>query len=171
MIKKLFIASLLIVVFNFIAGAQQLKGDPWIFQVYKELYSRQPNAWELNIQNYNGGSWNNYGELKTYVQQYQSSMRNQGLSVSAINLANGTAVAFFNQNNKLIAADLISQDGGSLVASGGGNIALNSGSNLTKAGITLKPDLAGVRFGSKYTTLSAGTKVIPTSGKGALIIR
>ena len=36
-------------------NTQQLKGDPWIFQVYKELWGRQPNSWELNMRNYNNG--------------------------------------------------------------------------------------------------------------------
>src|SRR3712207_735827 len=39
------------------ASASQLKGDTWIFNAYKELYGRQPNVWELNVQNYNLGSW------------------------------------------------------------------------------------------------------------------
>ncbi|HEY8659513.1 MAG TPA: hypothetical protein VIL78_10775, partial [Hanamia sp.] len=135
-------------------------------------YSRQPNAWELNIQNYNGGSWNNYGELKTYVLQYQSSMSNQGLSISTSLLPGGNIAVFFVQGGKSIAVDLIAQDGGTLIAAGAGNIALNSGANfLSKVGITVKSDLAGVYFGSKYAVQSTGTKVIPVSGKGALIIR
>ena len=43
-----------------------VKGDPWIFQAYCELYNRTPTALEVNIGNYNQGSWNNYGELKNY---------------------------------------------------------------------------------------------------------
>ena len=102
--------------------AQQLKGDPWIFYAYQELYNRQPNAWELNIKNYNAGSWNNYDELRRYVKMYQISLRNNNLTVSTTTLASGNVVALFNQNGRSIAANLISQDGGGIIASGGGNI-------------------------------------------------
>src|ERR1035437_4349529 len=163
MLKKLFVVSLFIVAFNFYAGAQQLKGDPWIFQAYKELYNLQPNAWELNIKNYNNGSWNNYGELKSYVVQYQRSLSQYNLSITTISLRNGQTAALFNQYGKSIAADVISNDGGSIVATGGGNLVAQGGGNLAS--------LPGVSFGSSYTIKSNGTKVIPTSGKGALIIR
>lgn len=167
MLKKLFALLLFILAFNFYAGAQmKLTGDPWIFQAYNELFNRPPSAWELNINNYNGGSWNNYGELKDYVMQYRRSIALQRVSITTTSLGNGTSVAFFNQNGILIAADLITNDGGTLVATGGGNIHIPSGSNLT-----IKPDLAGVTFGSKYAVQSTGTKIIPSSGKGALIIR
>jgi len=174
MIKKLSFALLLfILAFNFYAGAQmKLTGDPWIKQAYQELYSRQPNAWEYNIKNYNSGSWNNYSELKNYVSQYQSSMTTQRLNTSTALLPDNNIAVFFVQGGKSIAVDLIAQDGGTLIAAGAGNIALNSGANfLSKVGITVKSDLAGVYFGSKYAVQSTGTKVIPVSGKGALIIR
>ncbi len=59
MIKKLIFTTMFFVVaFNFSVSAQ-LKGDPWIFQLYKEMYNRQPSAWELNINNYNRNS--NFG--------------------------------------------------------------------------------------------------------------
>src|ERR1043165_1695557 len=52
-----------------------LKGDPWIFQAYAELYDRPPRALELDINLYNGGSWNNYNELKGYIQQTQNALQ------------------------------------------------------------------------------------------------
>ena len=171
MLKKLFVVSLFIVACNFYAGAQQLKGDPWIFQVYKELYSRQPNAWELNINNYNSGSWNNYGELKSYVVQYQRSLSQNNLSITTTSLRNGQTAALFNQYGKSIAADVISNDGGSIVATGGGNLVAQGGGNLVAQGGGNLASLPGVSFGSSYTIQSTGTKVIPVSGKGALIIR
>src|SRR5665647_895946 len=115
--KKLFIALfVLISVFHSTVEAQQLKGDPWIFQAYKELYNGPPTAWELNIQNYNGGSWNNYGELKNYIVQYQHSKGSQGLSISTTSLGNGKIAVLFNLNGKSIAANLITNDGGTIIA-------------------------------------------------------
>lgn len=62
--KKLFLTTMLIIFLSINVTAQSLTGDPWIFQAYKELYARSPNAFELNINNYNLGSWNSYPELK-----------------------------------------------------------------------------------------------------------
>ena len=169
--KKLYFALLLfILAVNFNASAQ-LKGDPWIFKVYKELWGIQPNAWELNIKNYNGGSWNSYAELKKYVSQYQNSMTTQGLTVSVKNISDVNFAVVFNQNGRSIAVDLITNDGGTIKVAGAGNIALISGANLlANAGIVVNANLAGATFGSRYTLQSEGTKVIQTSGKGALII-
>ena len=169
--KSIFALLFLMLAFNLNSGAQQLKGDPWIFKVYKELWGIQPNAWELNIKNYNGGSWNSYAELKKYVSQYQNSMTTQGLSVSVKSLGDVKVAVVFNQNGRSIAVDLITNDGGTLIAAGAGNIAINSGSNLlANAGIVVNANLAGASFGSRYTLQSGNTKVIPTSGQGALII-
>lgn len=169
--KILFVFFLFFLFFNFNADAQQLKGDPWIFQVYQQLYHRQPTAWELNIYNYNNGSWNNYGELKNYIVQYQNAMRNYGFSVSTINLSNGKIAVLFNQNGITMAADLITNDGGTLVAQGGGNLVAQGGGNIVAQGGGNLASLPGVSFGSRYTLQSNGTKVVPTSGRGALIIR
>lgn len=166
---------LLAIIFCFISitilKAQSLKGDPWIFQVYKELYNRQPNAWELNIHNYNNGSWNNYTELKNYVTQYQTAMRGQGLNVRTVNLSNGLVAALFNQNGKAIAIDLITNDGGSIVASGGGNIVASGAGNIVTNSTGNITGLSGAYFGGNRTLQSTGTKVIPVSGNGALIIK
>ena len=169
--KQKLILGIILCFFSFSILKAQLKGDPWIFQAYKELYSRQPTAWELNIQNYNLGSWNNYGELKTYVQNYQNSLSNAGISVSTISVNGNRTVALFNQGGKSVAVDLISNDGGSIVASGAGNIVASGAGNIVTNATGNITNLAGVSFGGKYTVQSGNTKVIPTSGKGALIIR
>ncbi|MCY7290837.1 MAG: hypothetical protein LH615_01525, partial [Ferruginibacter sp.] len=71
--KHKLLLTIIICIFSFsFVNAQ----DPWIIQVYKELHNRQPSAWELNIKNYNLGTWNNYGELKSYIQEYQNSLIN-----------------------------------------------------------------------------------------------
>lgn len=177
--KQKFILVAILFSLSFAKANAQVKGDPWIFQVYQELYSRQPTAWEVNIKNYNSGSWNNYGELKGYIQQYQNSIKNMGISISTTNLKSGNVLALFNQNGKSIAADLITNDGGSIVASGGGNIVASGGGNIVASGggnIVASgggniSSLLGVSFGSGRTLQSTGTKVVPTSGSGALIIR
>jgi hypothetical protein len=46
--------------------------DPWIVQIYKELYNASPTAKECDIKNYNNGSWNSYNELKGYIKQYKT---------------------------------------------------------------------------------------------------
>lgn len=181
MTKKLIFAFLLTFAFNFNADAQKLTGDPWIFQMYKELYNRQPSAWELNIKNYNLGSWNNYGELKTYVQQYQNSMTSKKLTVTVKSIDNKKSAAIFHQNGVPAAGSFINNDSGSLIGNDGAGLIGNDAAGLigidaaTLIGIdaaTLK-NLPGVSFGIVGTRYlgSSGIKVIPTSGRGTLVIK
>lgn len=149
--------------------AQDLKGDPWIFKAYQELYFRKPNAWELNIYNYNQGSWNNYEELKTYITRFQSSLASNGISISTLVFNKSQTVALFNKGGKSIAVDLISNDGGSIVAQGGGNLVAQGGGNLVAQGGGNIQDLQGVGFQNVYKLLS-GQKVIASSGKSALVL-
>jgi len=164
-------------VFTFCAAAAMAQtGDPWIKQVYNNAYNRDPTAIEYNIHNYNDGHWNNYGELQHYVAVYKASMDANGITtkVSQGTLANGTKVAAWYQNGRLIAADLITNDGGSIVAQGGGNIVAQGGGNIVAQGggnIVVDKTTKGAGFGGQYTVQSAGTTVIKTSGSGALIIR
>ncbi len=154
--------------------AQKPKGDPWIFQAYQELYYRQPNAWELNIRNYGDGSWKNYGELKSYIQQYQNSQKFQGLSVRTINLSNGQVAALFNKDGRAVAVDLITNDGGSIVASGAGNIVASGAGNIVTNASGNITGLLGVYFGPSSTKVlvsGPGAGVYKTSGSGALIIK
>lgn len=46
--------------------------DPWIKQVYNELYGRAPSAAECNIKNYNNGSWSGYEQLKGFIRTYNT---------------------------------------------------------------------------------------------------
>lgn len=168
-----------------------LKGDPWIFNAYNELYKRQPNAWELNIKNYNNGSWNSYNELKKYIQDFQNNLRSRKLEVKISEQTFGkNKVAGFFLNGQQVAVDLVSIEGGNVVAAGGGNVIAAGGGNVVSAGganvvsagganvvaagggnIRIAEGMAGVNFGGRYTVQSAGTKVIPTSGQGAIVIR
>ncbi len=173
-----------IAAYNRNKGAEQLKGDPWIFKAYCELFSRAPIAWELNVNNYNNGTWNSYDELKKYIQDYSRSLSKNGITViptQAILRTGGKMSevdgALFLQNGKPIAANLISKNGGSLVAAGGGNIVAAGAGNLIgldgatlvgNDGASLK-NLLGVSFTKNYNLM--GFTVIRTAGSSALVIK
>ncbi|HEY1199878.1 MAG TPA: hypothetical protein VGE79_02805 [Niastella sp.] len=159
-----------------------LTGDAWIFQVYKELYNRQPNAWELNIKNYNNGSWNNYDELKKYIGEFQSSLNKQNLQIKTAAWNNNNVLVGFFINGQQVAVNVVSPGGGNVVSAGGANVVSAGGANVVSAGganvvspgggnIIVNTNMAGVNFGGRYSVQSAGTKVISTSGSGALIIK
>jgi hypothetical protein len=160
----------------------ELKGDPWIFQVYKELYNRRPNAWELNVKNYNNESWNNYGELKNYIQEFQNTTRKQNLDIKTGPWTNDNVVVGFFINGQQVAVNVVSAGGGNVVAAGGANVVSAGGANVVSAGganvvaagggnILVNTGMAGVSFGGRYGVQSSGSKIITTSGKGAMIIR
>jgi hypothetical protein len=153
--------------FNRYQPGNHLKGDAWIFRAYTELYNRNPNDWELNIQNYNNGSWNGYDQLKTFIQQYQNSLSQNGIRVHTGRTLNGGTAAVFTDNNaKPLAVNLLSSDGGRVIAASGGNVVSAGGLNLT-----ISQNTAGVAFGSDRTVQSAGTRIVPTAGKTKLVIR
>lgn len=63
---------LLFILCSFLAKNSNAQNcDPWIVQIYKELYNASPTAKECDIKNYNNGSWNSYNELKGYIKQYK----------------------------------------------------------------------------------------------------
>jgi len=180
MIKKLFFATLLLTLASNFSVSAQLKGDPWIFNAYKELYNRQPEPLELNIQNYNGGSWNNYPELKKYVVDFQTSKQQGNYKFSSVIVNNTTAVQAIYQNNQQIAVaalsviggKIIASDGASIISGGAGNIISGGAGNLIGqdgAGIAITKSMGGISFGSSNTLMSESIKVLK-SGKGALII-
>lgn len=157
-----------------------LQGDPWIFQIYNELYNRNPNALEVNIKNYNGGSWGNYADLKNHVQEFQSSLLQAGITISTA-FVNNVAIVGFNQNGQQIAVaalslnggQIVANDGATIVSGGAGNIVSGGAGNLIGqdgAGIIINSAMGGISFGNSYTILSENTRVVK-SGKGSLIIR
>lgn len=154
----------------------QAKGDPWIKKVYNSIYSRDPNAFEYNIRLYNDGHWKDYMELLHFISDYNTNLIAAGISlkVSSQTYANNSVVVGVFQNGTLLAANLISNDGGGLVAAGGGNLIAAGAGNLIAAGagnFTVTAATKGASFGGSYTLASAGTKVIKTSGSGAMIIK
>jgi hypothetical protein len=151
---------ILIMTCTFETSAQ--KADPWIIQAYKEMYGRQPTTWELNINNYNLGSWNNYPELKRYVQEYQSSMQNNGYTVSLKALANNQTRVTFLQNGTAVAAGLIGNDAGSLVGNDGASLIGNDVAGL-----------AAISFADVSTkfTQASGIKYVKASGRGRIVFK
>jgi hypothetical protein len=176
--KKTLLSAFLFCALCFQLTAKAQKGDPWIFQAYKEMYKRQPQAWELNINLYNQGHWNNYNELKQYIQQYQSSLASMSITTRTVAVKNNQSVVLFDQNGKSIAVNLITNDGGSIVATGGGNVVAAGGGNVIAAGggnviaaggANLR-DLPGASLGGNRQLMSGDKKIIKTSGSGAIII-
>ncbi|NDK55399.1 hypothetical protein [Pontibacter fetidus] len=188
------------------ATTVKLEGDPWIFKAYRELYRREPVALELNVNNYNGGSWASYAQLKRFVAEFQNSLKNHNAQIKTVDTANGNQLTGLYLNGEQVAVALISKNGGGVVAAGGMNVVSAGGANVVAAGgmnvispgggnvvsagganvvsagganvvsagganISMHQNMAGLSFGGRYSVQSAGTKVIPTSGKSALIIR
>ena len=154
----------------------QAKGDPWIKKYYNDTYRREPTALEYNIKNYNNGSWNSYADLSKYIGEYQKNISASGLSFkfSTKTYANNSLIVGVFQNGTQLAASLISQDGGGVIAAGGGNIVASGGGNVVASGggnIVVNINTKGANFGGSYTLASEGTKVIKTSGSGAMIIK
>lgn len=166
---------------GFIAGYNRnrsgisLKGDPWIFQAYCELYGRAPQLWELNIQNYNNGSWANYGELKAFIQEAQKDWASNNLRPLAGTTNTGKpATVFVDPNNTLLAIDLVSPEGGAVIAPGGANVIAAGGGNAVAAGganFQFNSNTPGISFGSDRIIHSAGTRVIQTAGKTKLVLK
>lgn len=162
MLKKLFfVVMLLMLAFDFSANAQEVKGDPWIKQVYLQVYLRPPSAWEYNINNYNLGSWSSYGDLVYYVAQYQNSLNKDGYLVKTTSLGNNKSKAILTQNGKELAAALISNIGGELVGNDGTSLIGNDGSTLSV-----------LSFADKATKFTqAGIKTVKLSGRSMLVIK
>ncbi|MDQ6757128.1 MAG: hypothetical protein M3004_09345, partial [Bacteroidota bacterium] len=83
----------------------------------------------------------------------------------------GKSVAILNIDNKPRAADLISNDGGSIVASGAGNIVASGAGNIVASGAGNLKNLGGFSFGSASSKATASGSVIKTSGSAAIIIQ
>ena len=171
-----------IVTYNNNKSGSHIKGDPWIFKAYYELYSRIPIQWELNIKNYNNGSWSNYDELKKFITEYQNALVLNRVKVvmAVVKGASSFAekAAVFIIDGKITAANLIGNDAGSLKAVGGSEMAskgitsligLDGATLISDDGSTLK-SLQGVQFAGYGLKSEEGAKKIKTAGKTTLII-
>ena len=173
-----------IVTYNNALPGTHIKGDPWIFKAYYEIYNRAPIAWELNINNYNNGSWANYDELKKFIAEYQNALVVNRLKVIMAKVKSATnsiteLAAVFTIDGKMVAVDLIGNDAGSLTAVGGNAVAAKGATTLigmdgatliSDDGSTLK-SLQGVQFSTYSLNSTEGGKKIKTSGKTTLLIR
>jgi hypothetical protein len=171
-----------IVAYNNKKAGAHIKGDPWVFQAYYEMYNRTPIEWELNIKNYNNGSWSNYDELKKFITEYQNALVINRLKVVMAKVKAATAfaemAAVFIQDGKVIAADLIGNDAGSILVVGGQALAAKGATALigldgvkliSDDGSTIK-SLQGVNFSGFGLQSEEGAKKIKTAGKTTLII-
>lgn len=159
--------------------------DPWINNAYRELYNRTPvgnqEVGECYIRLYNNGSWNNYNELKSYIQQFKNTGTIVGFapatnnnSVMAVKLIDGTVGVSLLSNNS---GTIVASGGGNLVASGGGNLVASGGGNLVASGggnfnglISSNTPGFGVT-GAGYGTQAGEVKRVKASGNGFLVIR
>lgn len=172
MLKKIFFTGLLFIfLFNINVKAQS--PDPWIIQAYKEMYGRQPSAWELNINNYNLGSWNNYNELKKYIVEYHSSLRNDGYNAKTILLDKNQSATIFYQNGAAVAGALISNKAGSILGENGLGLISVDHARLIGMDHASLQKLAAVSFADVSTkfTQAAGIKYLKASGRGRLIMK
>jgi hypothetical protein len=160
-----------IATYNRNRAGNHLKGDPWIFMAYVELYNRAPYAFELNIKLYNNGSWNNYEELKKYVGETQASLQKAGAVVKQVTDGLGNFLNIIQRATK-IAMSVVSNSGD--VKAKGGKAALEAVYEaIRKAakskGIEIKGTESGFAPSAKYVTLSGKQEVLATSGNGGIL--
>lgn len=161
------------------AISQTLTGDPMIFKAYREIYNRSPNALEINIKNYNAGTWNSYEELKNFIKDFQNSLLRASLTISSVYLKEVVVIGI-RENGQQIAVAALSMNGGKILANNGsaivsgvaGNIISGNGGNLTGqdgSGIIVNTKMGGIGYASGDISPSANTRLI-ISGKGSLVI-
>jgi hypothetical protein len=144
----------------------QLEGDPWIFRAYRELYRREPVAFELNVNNYNGGKWTSYPQLKRYVAEFQSSLKKQNAQIRTIETENGNQLTGLYLNGEQVAVALISKNGGNVVAAGGANVVSAGGANVVAAGgmNIISPGGGNVVSAGGANVVSAGGANVVSAG-------
>jgi len=88
---------------------------------------------ECNPALYNGGSWSNYNELEHAVEKTKSALNSAGVGYQMTSLPGGNAEIKLLDRGAVVdkiqvnnGANVISNDGNSLVASGGGNYTVQS---------------------------------------------
>jgi len=115
-------------------SSSMVSGDPWIMQIYQQLYSRRPNSWELNIKNYNNGSWSSFEQLREYIQQFQKSMNDNGIRIETALLNESINLVVLKKGDKTLAVNILQNTGGNVVAAGGANVIAAGGGNVVAAG-------------------------------------
>ena len=133
-----------------------LKGDPWIFQAYKEMYGRDPIAFELNKDLYNKGSWGSYEELKKYVREYNNAMKQLASQIQSANLTNGMSLVSFGGQ----AVNRVDVNGGRIIAAGGEKVL----EALKKAGFSIDASGNVVSAGGANAVAAGGANVVAAGG-------
>ena len=111
-----------------------VSGDPWIMEIYQKLYGRRPNSLELNIKLYNNGNWSSYEQLTGYIQQFQKSLSDNGLLIETALLDENYNLVAIKKDGSYIAASILENKGGNVVAAGGANVVSAGGANVVSAG-------------------------------------
>ncbi|ANE52140.1 hypothetical protein [Flavisolibacter tropicus] len=100
-----------------------LKGDPWIVQIYRELYRRDPNAGELVISNYGNGKWSDYNSLKKLIQEFQNNLSKNKINLKYKDIGGlGYFLVGYATPNGLGAVNIVDANGAKVVAAGGLNL-------------------------------------------------
>jgi hypothetical protein len=145
-----------------------VSGDPWIQEIYQELYGRTPNAWEYNVQNYVQGSWKNREELKQAIQQYQNNVKNAGMFIDLYDMGNGRFIVDLKVNGKSTAVSMIEGKGGNVVAAGGANVVSAGGANVVSAGGANVVSAGGANVvapgGANVVSAGGGNVIAPGGG-------
>lgn len=138
--------------------------DPWIGQIYRNLYNRRPNAAECNVANYGGGRWSSYMDLAALIQAAQTAIHlpaGQALVDPHGNLIDNHAAIIAPTNTYVIGAgagNVIGAGAGNVIGAGAGNVIGAGAGNI----ITPRPGMvigAGAgNFGAQRTVMSAGGK-------------
>jgi len=147
-------------------------GDPWITSIYKTVYNRQPNCWELNINNYNGGSWGSYDELTKYIRDFQNNLQKSGVTIETAMLSKDRSLVAFKKDGAYIAANILSNTNGSIIAGGAGNIIAGGAGNIIAGGAGNLIDLvSGKIIASGGGNAISNTASIIAGGAGNIIFK
>ena len=126
--------------------------DPWIGQVYWDLYKRNPTSAECVTTLYGGGSWSSYADLKGKVQIYQDAaslpkvqFRLPQYHVDNLgNLLNANNAIVAQAGHYLINTAIVAQGAGNIILSGGGTIILSGGGTIQpKPGMVISANGTG----------------------------
>ena len=152
--------------------------DPWINQIYREVAGRGPvgtgEVGECSIKLYNNGSWNNYNELKRYVQE----LRNNAVRIAYKDVGNDKFVMAVSQNGNMgvnlmtRAGSVVAGGAGNVVAGGAGNLIGMDGAGIISndgASIRIDKNTPGFSFSGGYSALSG--RKIKTSGNAGIKIQ
>lgn len=139
-----------------------VSGDPWIMEIYQKLYGRRPNSLELNIKLYNNGNWSSYEQLTSFIQQFQKSLTDNGLLIETAILNEKHNLVAIKKNGIYIAANILENKGGNVVAAGGANVVAAGGANVVAAG-----GANVVSAGGANVVAAGGGNVISAGGMNA----